>query len=163
MRPPSSQSVLNKLTASPIFSCSTPTSTFFRITFDRTLFVFIQISSLKAKFFFHLKVLRCISTSYVAPLRSPSLFCIQLFSSSFSHMLHPDGFLFQALPTLPNWIAFTEWQVAPSSAASCSPLSCFLSPTRPYFFCEPSQLISLCYLMSGVFHGPNLHSHFRFD
>ena len=53
-----------------------------------------------------------------ALLRSPTLFCIKLFFGPFSLMLHPDSFLFLALPTLPSWNAFTKRLVAPSSADS---------------------------------------------
>ena len=62
------------------------------------------------------------------PLRSPSLFCINLFFGPFSLTLHPDGFLSEALPILPNWNAFTERPVAPSPAASRPPLSLFFFP-----------------------------------
>ena len=70
-----------------------PTPTFLGVTFDRTLFFSKHVSSLKAKFFPCLKALRCISASSWAPLRSPSFFCIKLFSGPFSLTPHPDGFL----------------------------------------------------------------------
>ena len=70
-----------------------PTPTFLGVTFDRTLSFSKRISSLKARFFPRLKALRCISASSWAPLRSPSLFCINLFFGPFSLTLHPDGFL----------------------------------------------------------------------
>ena len=47
------------------------------------------------------------------------------FFSPFSHMLHPDGFLFYALPISPNWNVSTERLVELSPAASRSPLSHF--------------------------------------
>ena len=70
-----------------------PTSTFLGVTFDRTLSFTKHVSSLKAKFFPRLKALRCISASSWGPLRSPFLFCINLFFGPFSLTLHPDGFL----------------------------------------------------------------------
>ena len=44
-----------------------PTSTFFGVTFDRTLSFSKHVSSLKAKFFPRLKTLRCISASSWGP------------------------------------------------------------------------------------------------
>ena len=69
-----------------------PTPTFLGVTFDRTLSFTKHVSLLKARFFPRLKALRCISASFWAPLRSPSLFCTNLFFGSFSLTLHPDGF-----------------------------------------------------------------------
>ena len=69
-----------------------PTPTFLGVTFDRTLSFSKHESSLKAKFFPRLTALRCISASSSGPL-SPPFFCINIFFGSFSHMLHPDGFL----------------------------------------------------------------------
>ena len=98
VRPPSFQWIPTKLTSSPT-SSSTPASVsiplqlFLGVTFDRTLSFSKHVSSLKAKFFPRLKALRCISASSWAPLRSPSLFCINLFFGPFSLTLHFDGFL----------------------------------------------------------------------
>ena len=71
-----------------------PTPTFVGVTFDSTLSFTKHVSSLKAK-------ISHVSSPYVvsllphgAPLRSPSLFCINLFFGPFSHTLHPDGFHF---------------------------------------------------------------------
>ena len=66
-----------------------PTPTFLGVTFDCTLSFSKHVSSLKAKFFPHLKALCYISASS----RSPSLFCINLFFGPFLPMLHLDGFL----------------------------------------------------------------------
>ena len=74
--------------------CFNPTPTFLGVTFDRTLSFSKHVSSLKAKFFQCFKALRCISASSWAPLRSPSLFCTNLFFGPSSHMLPPNGFLF---------------------------------------------------------------------
>ena len=69
VRPPSSQWIPTKLTSSPTFSYSTlplsfyPTETFLGVTFDRTLSFSKHVSSLKAKFFPRLNVLRCTSAS----------------------------------------------------------------------------------------------------
>ena len=46
-----------------------PTLTFLGVTFDRTLFFSEHVSSLKAKFFPHLKALRCISASSWGPCK----------------------------------------------------------------------------------------------
>ena len=54
-------------------------------------------------------------------------FCKKLFFRRFSLMLHPNGFLSQALPTLPNWNAFSERLIA---RLSSSPI--------PFFFSEAS-------------------------
>ena len=68
VRPPS-QCIPTKLPSSPTSSYSAPASvsmplpTFLGVTFDRTLSFCKHVSSLKAKFFPHLKALRCISAS----------------------------------------------------------------------------------------------------
>ena len=67
---------------SPLRFSSHPT--FLGVTFDRTLSFSKHVSSLKVKFFFRLKALRCISASLWGPLRSPSLFCMNLFFDPFS-------------------------------------------------------------------------------
>ena len=63
-------------------------------------------------------------------------------------MLHPDDFLFQALPI---WNAFTERLVAASPAASRPPLYHFSYLKRLYLSFEPPRLISLCHLITGPF------------
>ena len=65
-----------------------PTSTFLRVTLDRTLSFSKHVSWLNAKFFPRLKALRSIS----AFSWGPSLFCINLFFGPFSHMPHSDVF-----------------------------------------------------------------------
>ena len=79
-----------------------PTPTFLEIIFDCTLSFSKHVTSLKAKFSPHLKALCCISASSWGPLRSPSLFCINLFFDPFSGMFHPDGSLSYAAPISPN-------------------------------------------------------------
>ena len=48
-----------------------PTPTFFGVTFDRTLSFSKHVSSLKAKFFPHLKASRCISAFSWGPSKEP--------------------------------------------------------------------------------------------
>ena len=67
---PSSQWIPTKLISSPTSSYSAPASVsiaFLGVTFDRTLSFSKSVSSLKAKFFPHLKALRCISASSCGP------------------------------------------------------------------------------------------------
>ena len=129
--------------------------TFLAVTFDRTLSFWKHVSSLKAKFFPRLKASRCISASWWAPQRSSSLFCIRLFFNLFSHILHPDGSLFSALP---NWNAFTERLVAPSPAASHPPLSHFFS-LRFFYLPQDSFLPVILWVGPS---SPKLFFHFRF-
>ena len=70
-----------------------PTPTFFGITFDRTLSFSKHVSSLMAKFFPRLRPYAVSLLLHGAPLRSPSLLCINLLFGPFSLTLHPDGFL----------------------------------------------------------------------
>ena len=70
-----------------------PTPTFLGVIFDRTLSFSKHISSLKAKFFHVSRPYAVSLLPHGAPLRSPSLFCINLFLGPFSLTLHPDGFL----------------------------------------------------------------------
>ena len=73
VRRSSSQWIPTKLISSPTSSYSTPASvsipllTFLGVIFDRTFSFFKHVSSLKAKFFLRLKVLRCISASSWGP------------------------------------------------------------------------------------------------
>ena len=107
-----------------------------------------HVSSLKAKFFLRLKALRCISTfSWGSSKEYHSLLCKAFLRLA----LHPDGFLFLALPALPCWNASTERPVAPSPAASRSSLSHFSSLRHLYLPYKSPRLISPCLLMSGPF------------
>ena len=68
VRPPSFQWIPTKLTSNHLLLLGSrlrfnPTPTFPGVTFDRTLSCSKYVSSLKAKFFPHLKVLRCIAAS----------------------------------------------------------------------------------------------------
>ena len=58
------------------------------------LFFSEHVSSVKIKFFLRLKFLAVSLLPHGALLRSPSLFCTNLFFGPFSLTLHPDGFLF---------------------------------------------------------------------
>ena len=107
-----------KLTSTPPLFIQFPIHLRSLLTHSFLLSFSKHVSSLKAKFFPCLKVLRCISASSWGI----SLFCITLFYSLFSLMLHPNDFLFLALPMLLNWNAFTERPVSKLPAASCSPL-----------------------------------------
>ena len=124
-----------------------PTQTFLGATFNRTLLFSVHVSSFKAQFFPTLKALRCISTSSWGPLKK-SLCSTKLFFGTFSHVLHPDGFYFSALPMLLCWNAFIERSVAPSPAASRLPLFHFSSQVLPFLYKSP-RLILLCHLLSG--------------
>ena len=71
-----------------------PAPTFLGITFNRTFSFSKHVFLLKAKFFPHLKALRCISaSSWCASKESLSLFCIKLFFGPLLLMPHRDGFL----------------------------------------------------------------------
>ena len=128
-----------------------PTPTFLGVTFDRTLSFSKHVSSLKTKFFLRLKALLCIAASSWGPLRSPSLFCINLFFSPYSLMLHRDGFLSQVLPIPPNLNASTKQPVAPSLTSFRPPLCHFFSPKLLYLPYKSPWLISLFRLMSRPF------------
>ena len=70
-----------------------PTPTFLGVTFDRTFSIFKHVSLLKAKFF-HVSRPEAVSLlPHGAPLRSPFLFCINLFFGLVSLTLHLNGFL----------------------------------------------------------------------
>ena len=138
VRPPSSQWIPIKLTFSPTSSYSAPASV------SISLQLFLRSPSTALFPFLNLYLHKRPSCSRVsrpyskfllphgAPLRSPSLFHINLFFGPFSLMLHPDGFLYLALPITPNWNAYNERLVAPSPAAFSPPLSHFSSPRLLY-------------------------------
>ena len=67
-----------------------PTPTFLEVIFDRTLSFIKHVSLLS---FSHVSRPYAVSLlPHVAPLRSPSLFCTNLFFGPFSFTLHPNGF-----------------------------------------------------------------------
>ena len=126
VRPLSSQWIPIKLTYIPTSFNSplhfNPTPTFLGITFNRILSFSKHVSLLKAKFFPCLDALCCISVSSWGPFKKSPLFCTKLIFGSSSLMLHLNGFLSSALPTLPSENAFTKQLVTPSLAASHPPL-----------------------------------------
>ena len=69
------------------------TLTFFGVTFDRTLSFSKHVSSLKAKFFPHLKAFHCISASSWGPSKESLSLLYKSFLGLFSLTLHPDGCL----------------------------------------------------------------------
>ena len=109
-----------------------PTPTFLGVTFDCIFCFSKHVSSLKAKFFPISRPYAVSLLPHGAPLKSPSLFCINLFFGPFSLTLHPDGFPSQVLPISPSWNASTKQLVAPSPAASRPPLSLYYSPRLLY-------------------------------
>ena len=95
-----------------------PTPTFFGVKFDRTLSFFEYVSSLKAKFFPRLKVLRRISASLWGPCKESLSLPYKAFLQPLFTCASPGWLPFLALPLSPNWNASTEWLIAPSPAAS---------------------------------------------
>ena len=94
VRPRSSQWIPTRLTSSPTSSYSAPASVSIPLQLFLGSPLSKHVSSLKAKFFPRLKVLRCISASSWGPSKeSLSLFCTNLFFDPFSLTPHPDGFL----------------------------------------------------------------------
>ena len=157
VRPRSSQWIPTKLTSSPTSYYSAPASVSIQLQLflgssSTTLFPFLSMYLRWRPSFSHVSRPYAVSLlHHGAPLRSPSLFCINLFFGPFSLTLHPDCFLSSALPISPNWNASTERPVAPSPAASRRPLSLFFSPRLLYLPYESPWLISLFHLMSGLF------------
>ena len=94
-----SQRIPTRLTSSPTFSYSAPASVLIPLQLflgspSTALFFFSKhVSSLKASFSHVSRPYTVSLLPHGAPLRSPSLFCINLFLGSFSLTLHPDGFL----------------------------------------------------------------------
>ena len=117
-----SQWTSSKLTSSPtsffIFCLRfNPTPTFLGVTFDYTLSFSKHVSSLKAKFFPHLKALRCISASTWCSFK-------ESLSVLYKGFLQPLHLCFTRIVSFvnvtnrlsPKWNAFTERLVAPSPA-----------------------------------------------
>ena len=77
-----------------------PTSTFLGVTFDRTLFFSKHVSSLKAKFFPRLKVLRCISASSWDPSKECLSFLYKAFLRSLVTYASPGWFPFLSATNL---------------------------------------------------------------
>ena len=104
VRPPSFQWIPTRLTSSPTSSYSAPTSISIPLQLflgspSTALFPFLSMYLRWKPNFSHVSRPYAVSLlHHGAPLRSPSLFCINLFFGPFSLTLHPDGFLSQALP-----------------------------------------------------------------
>ena len=71
-----------------------PTPTFLGVTFDRTLSFSKHVSSLKAKFFPHLKALRCISVSSWGPSKESLSLLYKTFLWPLLTYVSPGWFLF---------------------------------------------------------------------
>ena len=99
VRPPSSQWIPTKLTSSPTSSYPAPVSVSIPLQLflgspSTALFPFLNMYLCWRPSFFHVSRPYAVSLlRHGAPLKSPSLFCINLFFGPFSLMLHPDGFL----------------------------------------------------------------------
>ena len=99
VRPPSSQWIPTKLTSSPTSSYSAPASVSIQLQLfsgspSTVLFPLLNMYLRWRSSFFHVSRPYAVSLfHHGAPLRSPSLFCINLFFGPFSLTLHPDGFL----------------------------------------------------------------------
>ena len=99
VRPPSSQWIPTKLTSSPTSSYLAPASVSIPLQLFlgsplTALFPFLSMYLCRRPSFSHVSRPYAVSLlHHGAPLRSPSLFCINLFFGPFSPMLHLDGFL----------------------------------------------------------------------
>ena len=101
VRPPCFESIPTKLASSPTSSYSAPASVsiqllpfLFGVTFYRTLSFSKHVSSLKAKFFPHLKTLSCISTSTWGPSEESLSLLYKAFLRSLLTYASPGWFAF---------------------------------------------------------------------
>ena len=104
-----------------------PTPTFLGVTFDRTLSFSKHVSSVKDKFFHHLKAFRHISAFSWGPSKESLSLLYKAFLRSLLTYASPGWFPFISATNSPNWSASIERPVAPSPTASRSPLSYFFS------------------------------------
>ena len=99
VRPPSSQWIPTRLTSSPTSSYSAPASVSIPLQLFlgspwTSLFAFLNMYLRRRPGFSHVSKPYAVSLlPHGAPLRSPSLFCINRFFGPFSLTLHPDDFL----------------------------------------------------------------------
>ena len=99
VRPRSSPWIPTRLTSSPTSSYSAPASVLVPLQLflgspSTALFPFLSMYLRQRPSSFHVSRPYAVSLlPHGAPLRSPSLFCINLFFGPFSPTLHPDGFL----------------------------------------------------------------------
>ena len=128
-----------------------PTPTFFGVTFDRTLSFSKQVSLLKAKFFPRLKALRCISASSWGPSKESLSFLYKAFLWSLLTYASPGWLPFLSATNLTKLERLHRAASRAITAASRPPLSHFFSPRLLYLPYESPSLISLFYLMSGLF------------
>ena len=136
-RPPSSQWIPTKLTSSPTSLYSTPP-----LSASIPLQLFLgSLSTSLFPSFQDLMLCLCFLMGINLYQKNLFLFCLKDFFAPFLLTLHPDGFLYLAIPILPNWNPFTERLVAPSLAASRPPSSHF-SLKRLYLPYDSSRLIS---------------------
>ena len=133
-RPLSFEWILTKPTSSPTFLFNfllrfNPASTFLGVTFDRT-FPFLNVPSLKIKFFPRLKVLRCVSASPWG-LSQESLFLLH------KAFLRPTHASLRWFPFL-GVTNFTELERLHQAASRTITRCLSSSLRRVYFFYESS-------------------------
>ena len=104
-----------------------PIPNFLGVTFDHTFSFSKHVSSLKAKFFSRLKVLRCICTSSWGSSKELLSVLNKAFLRPFLTYASPECFSFLSVTNFTKWNAFTERLVAPSSGACRPPLFHFFS------------------------------------
>ena len=133
-----------------------PTPTFFGVIFDRTLSFSKHVSSPKAKFFSHLKALRCICASSCDPSKESLCLLHRAFLRLLLTYTSLGWFLFLSVTNLTKLERLHRALVASSSAISRPLLSHFSSLRRLYLPYESPRSISPCHLMSGrvVFQPP---------
>ena len=128
-----------------------PTPTFLWVTFDRTLSFSKHASSLKAKFFPHLKALRCISASSWGPSKESLSLVYKSFFRPLLTYASPGWFPFLSAT---NFIKSERLHRAASRAITgclwSSPIPLLLTEAL-YLPYESSSPISLIHFMSGSF------------
>ena len=110
-----------------------PTPTFLGITFDRTLVFSKHVSSLKAKFFPHLKALRCISDFSWGPSKESLSFLYKSFLRSLLTYASPGWFPFLSATNLTTLKSLHR-------AASRAITGCLSSSPIPLLLSEASLL-----------------------
>ena len=137
VRPPPFQWIATKLTSSPTSSYSASASVSIPLQLflgspSTALFPFLSMYLRLGPSFSHVSRPYAVSLlPHVATLRSPSLFCIKLFSGPISLMLHPDGFPFLSATN------FTKLKRL-HRAASCTITGCLSSSPIPLLLTEAS-------------------------
>ena len=108
-----------------------PTPTFLGVTFDRTFSFSKHVSLLKAKFFPHLKALRCISAFSWGPSKESLSFLYKSFLQPLLTYTSPGWFPFLSATN------FTKLECL-HRAASCAITGCFSSSLIPLLLTEAS-------------------------